>query len=265
LISLFSQIKNEIDITQSIFLNQLKKNINQKDVRAAFFEILHDIYINSYRVMSYTLSPSFYEDSKQIYFGIQKRENDDFNWKSNFHYGFIIKCFSTFEFCISQICKSILDNTALEKIKSKEYNEIMEILKCKDISEEVKMKFECFKKKYLEHVSINLKLDQIYKFYNIHKFLDVNQINKDKEFLKFFGKLRNSIHSNFVYYGNDYNYLHNGTKYTFIDGKPFKQDPLNDLSLFELSIELRKIYERLIENIEFEKEISDHSYADSLK
>lgn len=234
---MFPEIKSEIDNTRKILIDLKRKSIELNDVRFAFFDNLFQVYTNLYRVLSYSESELFTEDSKQIYFAFKTEEinNPIQNFKAGFHFGMIVECWSNFEFYITQFCKVVLQKETIEKL--------------------------LLTKKYLERVSINLKTDQLYELLK-NKNFELHQINKDKEFLLFFGKLRNSIHSNYVYYGDDFEYTHNETTYIFRENKPFKQKPLSDLSLFHLSIELRNIFQRLIDNIECKGLIIDPNYAD---
>ncbi len=105
-----------------------------------------------------------------------------------------------------------------------------------------------------------MKTDQLFKVLKNTDF-DSEKVKQDKEFLNFFGKLRNSVHSNYIYYGKDYEFNHVGMTYKFEKGKPIKQDPLSDLSFFNLSIELRNVYQRLIEKIKFVNLIPDRNYV----
>lgn len=255
------EIIKEIEITRNIILAQLEKGFNQNDVRVAFFEILYDTYKNLYRVLVYSESKQFEIDSLNLNTGLN-RDIERFNWKSYFHYCFIIKCWSNFESCINQICKEkeVLNIDIFVKLKETEYLRIIEELRTLEIPEDVNNNLYIrFYRENIEQVSINLKTDQIYKTLK-NKFIDTAQIKSDKKYLEFYGRLRNSIHSNYVYYGNNFDFNFKGMKFQFENGKPFKQDPISDLTFFHLSIELRNIYHRIIDHISCNNLIPDENF-----
>lgn len=90
-------------------------------------------------------------------------------------------------------------------------------------------------------------------------------INEDKVFLVFMGKLRNSHHSNFIYYGKDYEFTYGNAHFRFHDGKsvgidnPFEPTPkLN----FYLIGNKKNIWKELINCISFDgKVINPHDLS----
>ena len=259
----YSIIKAGIDKAQKIAIDLIKKGIDQKDVRVAFFELFQDYYITFYRVHSYMDSRVFKKDSKKIYSKIQGIDNvkDIINFTSHLNYYLVIVTWSTFELCISQICKMILDKESKENLLLANFNRIIKIIK-NVLSTDLKDKLlKNQKLVHLEHVTINLKTDKLYKVAQYKDF------EKDKKFLQFYGKLRNSIHSNFVYYGKEFNFKFKETTFTFEPEKPIKQEPIdweNDLTFFYISVELMEIYYRLISNFDHKGLIFDPSYADTI-
>ena len=260
--TLYQIIKSEVDKTQYFINELLKRGIDQKDVRNAFFELFQNYYSNFYRTHSYMDSELFNKDSEQIYFNIKGYENEKnkINLSAHLNYSLIIETWSTFELCINQICKAILADDAIEKLLVCNYSRIIRVLD-KSISPDLNdALLKDQKLKYLEHASINLKTDQLYKIISYKDF------KIDKEFLLFYGKLRNSIHTNYVYYGKEFRYIYKGTTYSFEPCKPIKQEPLdweNNLSIFQLSVELREIYFRIISNFTYNGLIFDPSFFDT--
>lgn len=260
---LYSIIKSEIDKTQSIAIELIKNGIDQKDVRVAFFELFQNLYIVLYRVYSYIDSEQFKKDSEQIYFYIQGKDDkkDKINLIANLNYNLIIDTWSTFELCISQICKKILPPESNDKLLKSNFNRTMKIIKTGLSSELIEDLLLNQKLKYIEHVSINLKTDQIFNIAQYQAF------QLDKKFLLFYGKCRNSIHSNYVYYGKPFSFKFKGVTFTFEPEKPIKQEPVNweqDLSIFYLTVELREIYFRIISNFKYDGLIFDPSFADTI-
>ncbi|OYX81665.1 MAG: hypothetical protein B7Y83_16980 [Flavobacteriales bacterium 32-34-25] len=104
----------------------------------------------------------------------------------------------------------------------------------------------------MTHISVNKKTDFLFK-----KVVGYSRtINEDKEFLLFLGKFRNTMHTNFIYYGNDYNFKFGNAYFQFENGKMVKwYDPFNDNFVaspklyFALMSELKKIWKALILSI----------------
>ena len=104
----------------------------------------------------------------------------------------------------------------------------------------------------------------MYKYGKIFKMVEsypsTRNKNDDRKFLDFFGKLRNCIHSNYIYYGNEtytYNYL--GENYLFEPNKLISHSPSQENSIFRLTQNLNEIGKSIIENISYDKEIYDPS------
>ena len=104
----------------------------------------------------------------------------------------------------------------------------------------------------MTHISVNKKTDFLFK-----KVVGYSRIiNEDKEFLLFLGRFRNTMHTNFIYYGNDYSYKFGNADFQFENGKMVKwYDPFNDNFVvspklyFALMNELKKIWKALILSI----------------
>ena len=104
-------------------------------------------------------------------------------------------------------------------------------------------------KNHLTHVPITRKTDFLFKKSNGYSR---NQ-NQDKEFLRFFGKFRNTQHTNFIYYGNDYEFKFEHSHFVFRDTKLVKwTDPFSPSPnlYFYLIHELKEIWKELIRTIE---------------
>ena len=254
-------IKSEINKTQAVGFELLKNGMNPKDVRFSFYELFQNLYNFYYRIYLNQDSRSFKEASDKIYKNIQGQDDksDKLNMIANANSNLIISTWSIFELCISQICKALLDKDSISKLLKSNYNRIMKVLKD---SVELGIKDKLLKNhqtKFIEHVSINLKMDKIFSLMKYENY------KRDKEFLLFYGKLRNSIHSNYVYYGNPYKYNFKDHEFIFTPNRPIKQKPINweqDLTIFYLTVELKEVYSRIINNFNYQELIFDPSYAD---
>jgi hypothetical protein len=154
--------------------------------------------------------------------------------------------------------KKIMSEEDITKLQNSGYIRVDKLVK-KMIPEEVGIVLkEKMKIDYIEHVSINLKTDQIFNL------IDYTKKIQDKQFLLFYGRMRNSVHSNYVYYGNPDVYEFGGITYSFQPNEPIDMSPLildDDLSIFNISIELRDIFQRIINEIEYDGLILDPSYV----
>jgi hypothetical protein len=81
-------------------------------------------------------------------------------------------------------------------------------------------------------------------------------MNADKDFLLFLGKWRNTMHTNYIYYGKDYEYKFGHAHFKFENGKivkwydPFEPSPR---LYFYLIGNLKDIWAVLIRSIKYDK------------
>ena len=162
-----------------------------------------------------------------------------------------VGAWSSFELCVTTFCEAICNSAELEKLLEYHYREVVkEIKKCKlsNIEDEKLRKVTI--KGHLTHVPIIRKTDFLFKKAKNYQ----RDINKDKEFLLFFGKLRNTLHTNFIYSGKDYEYKFGNAHFMFNDNKivkwrdPFKPSPKLHFYLVQ---ELKEIWNELIKSIEY--------------
>ncbi|MFD2588325.1 hypothetical protein ACFSQJ_15405 [Croceitalea marina] len=78
--------------------------------------------------------------------------------------------------------------------------------------------------------------------------LYVGDVSSDREFLNFTNKMRNClIHTNGVYYGNEYLYEFQGAEFRFRNGEVFEQRGTKSRDIYlDISIKLKKIIENLM-------------------
>jgi hypothetical protein len=113
-------------------------------------------------------------------------------------------------------------------------------------------------KKHLSHVSINQKYNRLFKKV---KSKYKRNIDEDMRFLDFWGKLRNTIHGNFIYTGNDFNYEFNGYPFKFENGKVVKHVDFENNPYFIINIidEIVSIFSEFVNHFE---EFDDIPYLD---
>lgn len=129
-----------------------------------------------------------------------KSEEAKIKFLSHYHRNLIITVWSLYELLTTIICETILDNQVKDELLSHQFNEVVGVInKEKDLGieqiEKLKLKL---KKKHLTHVPINRKYNSLFKLINNYD----REEKADKEFLDFLGSLRNTMHANFIYYGD---------------------------------------------------------------
>lgn len=167
----------------------------------------------------------------------------------------LVDSWSTFELCITTLCESVLNENEKEKLLEHQYRDITKTLKQTEIvSEELNRLKRITKKYHLTHVPISRKIDTLFKKTTNYK----RNIKRDKDFLNFLGKFRNTIHTNFIYHGVSFEYSFGEAHYLFEDNKivkwsdPFRPSPR---LFFHQTRELIDIWRELVMRIEYSGEI----------
>lgn len=161
----------------------------------------------------------------------------------------IFDAWSTFELCVTTFCIGICSPQELNKLLEFQYTETVGKIKEGKLndSEDAEIR-KLTIKRHLTHVPINRKTDLLFKKsqgYGRDK-------KKDKEYLRFLGKFRNTTHSNFIYYGNNYEYKFGDAHFIFNDGENVKwKDPFSPSPklYFYLIGELKEIWKELSNSI----------------
>ena len=165
----------------------------------------------------------------------------------------MIDSWSVFELCVTTFCKGITTSNELNSLLESNYLEIINMLKNTKINpkDEAKIRKQNIKKS-LTHISINRKINFLFKKVNNYG----RDINSDKNFLVFFAKFRNTLHTNFIYYGNHYEYKFNEAHFVFENEKLVKwYDPWfrSPILYFNLLTELNNIWREIINCIEHQE------------
>lgn len=137
-----------------------------------------------------------------------KDENSTIRYISHFHRNLIISTWSLFEMLINEICYAVLDKITIDSLLNFKYREIEKFI---NVNEKEKVK-DKLKYNHLSHVPISRKYGKLLK-------LCGNQYGRDKDidqkFLDLFGTLRNTMHSNFIYFGNNKDFLFKNVEFKF--------------------------------------------------
>jgi hypothetical protein len=242
---------------------------SEDDIRKNFFGLLHDatysyylgyvsynisLFINQGQI-GYDANISYYKTHFDRLAEISKLPILKKDHLNSLNRSLNIDSWSIFELCTTTFCFSLCDQAEMEKLLSHQYAEVAKILKNNHLNtEEIDKLKKQLIKEHLTHVPINRKTDFLFKK-AVNYYRDVK---KDKEFLIFFGKLRNTIHTNYIYYGKDYEYKFGNAHFKFENGMlvkwidPFEPSPK---LFFYLVGELKEIWKTLITVIKFENTI----------
>jgi hypothetical protein len=179
------------------------------------------------------------------------------SFKSSLNRHLLVDTWTTFEICVTGIIHHLLSLYHLVSMQLYQYNDVVRVLR-KNSTPVDETVLEKLRKTLIQsHVPIGRKIDAIFKNTGNSYARDAK---KDKEFLAFYGKLRNSMHNNFVYSGKDYEYEWRGVKFQFRNNKflwfscPEGEFPLLVLFLVD---ELTVVYEAIAQAIQYSQTIVD--------
>lgn len=243
-------------------IDKLHQQFGEDDIRGSFldgyFQILRTYYCSHYHLDSADIVEKYQElyQRKDI-----EKEGLDLHLqghKNLLNSFLIINCWSNFELFVTLFSQSILSDQEQIELLEIEYLRIKNSLKGLFIDEETDTKLRKFTKKDLAHVPMPNKYGKLLKMINPYP-TDRNKQN-DRDFLEFFGRLRNCIHSNYIFYGaEEKRFYYNGEDFIFKHGDLLSHDPSTESSIFLLTLNIKKIFFVIINNIIFDAEIFDPS------
>lgn len=131
-----------------------------------------------------------------------------------------------------------------------DFKKVVKILSWYDLSDEELLKLRgCLAEKHLTHLPVTRKYEKLYSLYKSHY---KGNWNEDYELLVFFGKYRNSMHTNYIYHGGDKQYDILGIRYNFVNGHaivPNRQ--LHVADMVDLGVKLKDTVMRLFNSIQY--------------
>ena len=251
------------------FICEISKVYQKEDIRISIFDGLYTNLCQYYVMIDLNTSAHFHKGYQEIlnnrfsnYLETAKKNNLNLSNSS-----LLIHSWSTFELFISTFSTHTLTSDKKKKMLNKMS------LKHERIKKELVSKFS---NKYDNFNELELKSLEELKETNFNlipsckkalsviksmkKSYDSNdEYMRDSAFISNYGRLRNCIHSNFVFHGNESeSYEFNHIKFNYY---PEKKVRLKSVKIFiEMCIELRKICERIINNIEHQSPMLDSSY-----
>ncbi len=178
------------------------------------------------------------------------------SFQNSINRGLIIDSWSSFEVCLSSICNEILSAEDKHNIQSKKYESVLKCLKKYNLDGDTKNKLEkMLVEKEFWLTSTNNKFTKLFSMLKAKSKYRRN-IDEDRVFLEFFGKLRNTMHSNFVYFGNNEEpYIFENAEFKFDKGHLVVHERESDpFLILKLIVRLTEIYIEIIshfDDIEF--------------
>lgn len=255
------QIKIELRILMTQ-IDQFRNRFGDNDIRPAFldgyFEILKTFYCAYYQIEENDILCKYQEIYDRTDFDKNAISQQLLGQKNILNSFLIINSWSNFELFITLFCLCVLDSNEIDELQNLDYTRVKKIFKDFSICPEAEEKLTKLKKNHIAHVPINNKFGKVLK--KVNPYPEGRNIKDDKEFLEFFGKLRNCIHSNYIYYGlKDYDFTYNNETFSFKPGKLVSQSTYTERTIFDLTVNLKEIFFVFAENIPFDKEIFDPS------
>lgn len=249
-------------------LEQIKKDIDsspyeEDDMRREFLCLTFDVLNNYYVGGSFLALAGFLPTGNVTFNEEIDRINEHLkrlteigiyptltaSYRNNINRSVIVDTWSVFEFCITIISLHVLEESEQEELKLEQYQKIVDSLKGTTIPDKSSDKLKKqFSTDHLSHVSINRKCDKLFKKTGEKYQRD---LIADRQFLTFFGKYRNSMHSNYIYYGKGFEFDFKGVKFRFINNETVTHNQFDITYHFDLAIELKDIFKELTTKLDF--------------
>jgi hypothetical protein len=250
-------IKQKIDdISREIESSRFDEN----DLRHSYLDHMFGVFNINYLQWCAIYSASAIEKAvvKQAdrvifdaFLSIVKNDGYFTNTNNSINRGLFLDSWSTFEFFLTYICNcnEILNEPTKTKMLEHDFKKVVKILSRHDLSEEESLKIKgCLVNKHLTHLPVTRKYD---KLYSIYKSYYNGNWEEDSEFLAFFGKYRNSMHTNYIYHGVDKVYDILGVRYEFINGQAIRQNRrLHVADMIDLAVKLKSTAMSLFNSIQ---------------
>lgn len=233
---------------------------DEEDIRKSYFGFHESLLRNYYRGYCYIVidedlkakNIAIGENSKFFKHLQNKKRIIDFHSGSHLHNlnrRVFLDCWSNFETCLTVLVNGLASDIERIKLLNFKVSNIVDSLKkigFKISKDQLKNEFI---EGHLTHVPISRKVDFVYK--KVNNGYSRN-ISKDKEFIKFFGRFRNTMHSNFIYYGNNYEYRFGNAHFIFKNEEIVKwYDPFEGTPKLQVYLvnNLMEIWKEMIFNI----------------
>ena len=186
----------------------------------------------------------------EIFIGAVSNNTAFVSVRNGIHRSLLTETWSVFEFCLTYICGQVFDAETKNELLEHDFKEIGKILtRCQASEADTKKAKKLFSKGHLSHVPVNRKYNKLHSIFTDNYNGDWEI---DKEFLEFYGKYRNCMHTNYIYHGNDKEYTFLDTTYTFTNGEAVAHSKEPDITdMFKLSLLLKTTCRRLFDSIQY--------------
>ena len=238
-------LNNTLDLIKKTEMTVASLPFHRDDIRACFFlklvTCLNSFYFNYVTVLTMTLisivnrlelPPDVPSDCQEHIQKLIHSLSED-TWRTNYGLNtnrhLMIDAWTAFELCMDVFLRHAISEDELSSSSRP----------ARTLTDNVRRS---------AHSTVKTKIDALY---TMVQYPPTRQIDNDKRFLLFFAKMRNSMHNNFVYYGNDYEYDFCGTRVVFRNGEFLRFSAIQDersYFLLELIEELAHIFEAIIRN-----------------
>ena len=243
-----------LDLTEEIKIEISELKWHEDDVRHSFFGLyysgVYDFYIGkaTFRLDEYIgqKKVAFTEDvyafaphAKRL-FEIQGQPVLSAGFHSSLNRNLIFGTWTSFEFSISLIFDYLVSDQEYESIIRKLNSKLVKSISSLEESNKILI---------LDSLKKSSFVPLLRKFNFIVKRMKncyPENLEADRAFIEFVGKLRNCmIHSNGYYRGNYYKYEIGETVFEFVDKQIFSQTGSNPFVYLEIAIKLKDIFKKL--------------------
>lgn len=246
-------------------LHKLRKNCkyNHSDVRCAFLDRMFGILDNYYKSLSLMVYLSHkdpehktfpYERLRLHLLNLEKIGLDQDGFDSYYHLvqrTVLIDSWSCFEDSLSIVADAVLPVTVLDEYKNERFEAAMKILNGISIPEKTIEKLKSLLEE--KHLPVVKKSNKLFKEY---KSKYQGKLKDDQELLDFYRVYRNTLHSNFIYHGKNFDFNFNGKTIKFVD-KDSVYDNIHHYDRFLLAKELITVFNQLMDAIDHKQVILD--------
>jgi hypothetical protein len=234
----------------------------ERDIRYDYFDLMHSLILNySQNIKNFFLRLFYQFEKDKTEEDLNKITENEFagkfeptvnsfrSLKTNLERGLIIESWSIFEYAITTIFENVFKNAGQSMAREMNKKEFKKILKkifvdtensvLDSTSDELANTLDF-------HIPTIYKIDKIAK----HFSSDYPEKKKDIEFIRFYNRLRNGIHNNFIYKGKDCDdFEFDGNIYRFKDGEPILEDVKSQFDNVSLARELYLVILRFFKSI----------------
>ena len=255
-----------IQFSEELAARALASNYPKNDVRIDFFNLIANLTYQYYLEQIALESSALFKNEKlrctelnfyhKINDFVKLAENEVLakSYLNSTNRGLLIDSWSSFEVCLSSICDKFFSEKDKLSIQSKTYNDVEKCLNRYKLDEDTKKQIEgilVVKEFWL--TSTNSKFTKLLSL--LKKNYCKEDLEKDREFLLFLNKFRNTIHSNNIYFGNDekpyiFDCVDSRVEFRFDKGGLVKYDSIaSPFLFFRLIVRLTEVYTEIISHL----------------